>query len=353
MTSMDLRQQLIDEQVALSASELGLNADAAFLRFAHGLITGTSAHAVDLEDIVDAGGDKQIDAVTVEESVGETDIWITQSKNAPSFSSNALVQMGNGLKWLFLRSRKDLASLGNKALRDKAYEVRSVVSSLGPSNVRVHVHFVTKGDSSQLSREFCQEIDALRKDFDTGSFQLFKLVACGANDLVAMMKAQERATRRIDADLRIRYDVNTPSLIRYHSQDLKGTVCTVSGQEIARVVNQDASGAIFDLNLRRFLGSGGAVNQDILATSTDPSKSYEFWFLNNGITIVCEAFDTVTDPDDAHIKLKNMQIVNGCQTAASLAMADKEGTPRSRRPRPRSDLRDERFEFSRSHRVDY
>ena len=103
---MDLRQQLIDEQVALSASELGLDADAAFLRFAHGLITGTSAHAVDPEDIVDAGGDKQIDAVTVEESDGETDIWITQSKNAPSFSSNALVQMGNGLKWLFLRSRK-------------------------------------------------------------------------------------------------------------------------------------------------------------------------------------------------------------------------------------------------------
>lgn len=177
---MDLRQQLIEEQIGLSASALGLDADAAFLRFVHGLITGTSAHAVAPEDIVDAGGDKQIAAVTVDESAGEVDIWITQSKNASSFSSNALIQLGNGLRWLFLRPRKDLASLGNKALRDKAYEVRSVVNNLGPSNVRVHVHFVTKGDSSHLSQEFREEIDALRREYDTGSFQLFTLLPCGA-----------------------------------------------------------------------------------------------------------------------------------------------------------------------------
>ncbi len=322
---MELRQQLIAEQIELTQTALSVDADSAFLRFAHGLITGKSAHALDPEDIVDAGGDKQIDGVTVEESSGEADIWITQAKNTTSFSSNALIQMGNGLKWIFSRPRKELASLTNKALRDKAYEVRSVVTNLGPSNIRVHVHFVTKGDSSQLPKEFGQEIDALRKDFDNGSFQLFKLMPYGANDLVAQMNAEERATRRIDAEVKMRYDVNTPSLIKYHTQDFKGLVCTVSAQEIARIVNQDASGAIFDLNLRRFLGSGGAVNQDILATSTDVSKSYEFWFLNNGITIVCDSFDAVTDPDDAHVKLKNMQIVNGCQTAATLANAEKAG----------------------------
>jgi AIPR protein len=248
-----------------------------------------------------------------------------QTKNTSSFSSNSLIQMGNGLQWIFTRPRKDLALLGNKALRDKAYEVRSIVSNLGPSNVRVHVRFVTRGNPAEISDEFRQELNAIRKEFDNGTFEEFDLRACGVNDLMAMMKAQERATRRINGDLKIRYDVNTPSLIRYHSQNLKGLVCTISAQEIARLVNQDQTAAIFDLNLRRFLGSEGAVNKDILTTCTDVTSSYEFWFLNNGIAIVCDSCDPVTDPDDAHVKLKNMQIVNGCQTAASLAKAEREG----------------------------
>ena len=50
-----------------------------------------------------------------------------------------------------------------------------------------------------------------------------------------------------------------------------------------------------------------------------------FWFLNNGITIICDKVDPVTDRDDPKVKIDNMQIVNGCQTATSLANALKEG----------------------------
>jgi hypothetical protein len=67
------------------------------------------------------------------------------------------------------------------------------------------------------------------------------------------------------------------------------------------------------------------VNKDIQATCTNVDASYEFWFLNNGITVVCEKFDPVTDPDNAHVKLQNLQIVNGCQTATTIALAQKAG----------------------------
>jgi len=68
------------------------------------------------------------------------------------------------------------------------------------------------------------------------------------------------------------------------------------------------------------------VNKDIATTATTKDSSYEFWFLNNGVTIVCDSFDAVTDPDNPHVKLKNIQIVNGCQTATTLAIAQKSGT---------------------------
>ena len=39
------------------------------------------------------------------------------------------------------------------------------------------------------------------------------------------------------------------------------------------------------------------------------------------MTIACDHFDLNPDPDNACIKITNMQIVNGCQTATSLAQA--------------------------------
>jgi hypothetical protein len=71
------------------------------------------------------------------------------------------------------------------------------------------------------------------------------------------------------------------------------------------------------------LGASRAVNADIAATCSDPSTSYQFWFLNNGITVICDDFDPTTDPDNAHVKIKNLQIINGCQTATALAVAAK------------------------------
>lgn len=62
-----------------------------------------------------------------------------------------------------------------------------------------------------------------------------------------------------------------------------------------------------------------------MKTCTSRDLSYEFWFLNNGITVICDHFDPVTDPDNPHVKLQNLQIVNGCQTATTLARAQASG----------------------------
>jgi hypothetical protein len=104
-----------------------------------------------------------------------------------------------------------------------------------------------------------------------------------------------------------------------------GYIATVAGKEIARLVGGDREKTIFDLNLRRFYGiDRGRVNADIAATATNEKESFKFWFFNNGITIVCDSCDVVDDPDCTHLKLKNLQIVNGCQTSMTLAtMAEK------------------------------
>lgn len=132
----------------------------------------------------------------------------------------------------------------------------------------------------------------------------------------------------IDADVPIRYDANTPSLIRYQTQGFKGIICTATARDIANLAIGDPSGALFDSNIRRFLGKGRSVNADILKTATEAASSYLFWFLINGVTIVCDSCDPVTDPDNPMVKVTNLQIVNGCQTATALAHAARDGTLR-------------------------
>ena len=72
--------------------------------------------------------------------------------------------------------------------------------------------------------------------------------------------------------------------------------------------------AIFDKNIREYLGNKGAINKKIYDTLKNDEKS-NFLFYNNGITIIC---DKVLQIKETKFKLVNPQIVNGCQTVNSI-----------------------------------
>jgi hypothetical protein len=322
---MNLRQQIIQDRITKTANLLNISEDLAFVRYAHSLITDRSIHAFAQNDLIEGGQEKQIDTFTIDQNDEEATIYLIQVKNTDSFSSNTLIKMRNGLDWVFKKSRSDIDQLSNTRFKDKISEYRAIQNGIGPANIDVIVAFVTNGLSSDVSPEFQQEKKTIMDQYDNGTFAKFDFQIWGADELVNYSNKLERTNRKIDADLRILYDTNNPSLIKYHTGELKGIICTVSAKEIAEVIKKDKDDAIFDSNIRRFLGSRGAVNSDIKKTCTDPSVSFQFWFLNNGITIVCDSFDAVTDPDDPRVKIRNMQIVNGCQTSKTLAMAASEG----------------------------
>ena len=324
---MNLRQQLIQERIEKTSRDLKLSKDLAFIRFAHSLIVGKSVHSFDPDDLIDGSEEKQIDCITIDEDEDDATLYIFQFKNIDSFPSNTLILMRNGLEWIFNKQQSDMDQLSNLKFRDRILEYRSVQMRLGPSNIKVIVAYVTNGLSSSLSKEFVQEMKTINDQYNNNTFAEFQLQIWGAEELVGRMNAIEKNDRKIDADIRIIYDANNPSLIRYYhaKSGLRGVVCTTTAQEIARMVNNDSTGSIFDLNIRRFLGVRGRVNSDILRTCQQEDSSYLFWFLNNGITIVCDRIDAVTDPDNPIVKIENMQIVNGCQTATALALASKKG----------------------------
>jgi hypothetical protein len=325
---MTLRQQLVADRVANLVTSIGIPQDQAFERFVHSLVTGQSVHSLDPADWVDGSQDKQIDLISIEEEDDEAEVFIISAKFTDGFSSNAIILMRNGLGWMLNRPRAEVATISNVAFRDKILDVRSVVSGIGPSNIRVRCYFATNGLTSTLSAEYHQEVRGILAEYDNSTFAEFTFETLGADELVNLINRSERRNRSIDADVTIRYDANTPSLIRYQTQGLKGIICTAAARDIANLVIADPSGALFDSNIRRFLGKGRAVNAEILKTATEAASSYLFWFLNNGVTIVCDSCDPVTDPDNPMVKITNLQIVNGCQTATALAHAARDGSLR-------------------------
>lgn len=322
---MNIRQQIVQSNIEKTASHLELAEDAAFTRLAHSLITDQSLHSFEESELVDGGQDKQIDVITIIDESDEAYIYILQVKNTQSFESNILIQMRNGLQWVFNKSRQDISSLSNTNFKDQILSYRALQSSIGPSNIHVRVAYVTNAQGTNVSDECKQEEKSIIDEYDNEVFASFKFEYWSADEIVGRINAIEKKNKKISADIKMRYDANAPSLIKYQTQGLTGIVCSVPASEIAKIVNDDENGYVFDLNIRKYLGNRGSVNPEILSTCSSADTSYLFWFLNNGITIVCDKVDPVTDPDDPHVKLTNMQIVNGCQTASSLARAGRDG----------------------------
>jgi AIPR protein len=91
---------------------------------------------------------------------------------------------------------------------------------------------------------------------------------------------------------------------------------SVAASELARWYGKYPN-QLFEGNVRLFIGQRkGGINEKIIETAAN--RPGEFWALNNGITVVAESFEGVTEKK---YKLRHFSIVNGCQTTVSLSKA--------------------------------
>ena len=96
----------------------------------------------------------------------------------------------------------------------------------------------------------------------------------------------------------------------------KSRVFTCRGKEIARIYSEYKE-RIFQQNVRYSLGlRSKSINRQILETAEDNARSLNFWYFNNGITIVCKKIIEATS--GKVISLENAQIINGAQTTYAL-----------------------------------
>jgi hypothetical protein len=134
----------------------------------------------------------------------------------------------------------------------------------------------------------------------------------------------ERKTKRIDRDIRF----TGKEYFQRSDGGLKGVVATISAGELIDLVrdpenpnqiNED----VFNENVRVYLKLKNPVNRGIHRSALS-DENYKFWYLNNGITIVCENMDYNPNSSSPIVTLNNLQIVNGGQTTHALFEAYQE-----------------------------
>ncbi|NLY63402.1 MAG: AIPR family protein, partial [Alcaligenaceae bacterium] len=77
---------------------------------------------------------------------------------------------------------------------------------------------------------------------------------------------------------------------------------------------------LLERNIRRYLGlHANRVNASIHQTLTDVNKQNNFYFFNNGITMVCQKFrHNALQGENYQLKLENIQVINGGQTCKTI-----------------------------------
>lgn len=76
---------------------------------------------------------------------------------------------------------------------------------------------------------------------------------------------------------------------------------------------------LLDRNIRRFLGMANRVNSRIAETLRSPEERPNFYFYNNGLTMICRrlSFSSIRQ-SNFQVKVEGLQIINGGQTCKTI-----------------------------------
>lgn len=167
----------------------------------------------------------------------------------------------------------------------------------------------TSGRGS-LQEEFSNFKNELQKRYPNHSIELI--------DSGKLLKKYCEIIERAEyPNIEIELDESHKSIKKFAEDTL---IVDLPGREIAKVV-KERNLSLFEKNARLPLLKS-RINEEIAQQLKTPEGRRKFWYLNNGITMVCKDFKVVNEKINGKRKKKieiwGAQIVNGCQTSYTI-----------------------------------
>lgn len=237
------------------------------------------------------------------------EIYLIQSKISASFSEKAIEALIATVQDLFDLS-KDISSIEkfyNSRVIEKTEILRKSYVSLANRHPTIAVKYIyaSKGNSSDVHPKVINKIDTLKQltgKYFTGASVEFLFL--GARELLESSRLEKS------------YSLQLKFLESYISRGEDNYVVLASLRDYYDFVtdeNDILCKYLFESNVRDYQGDV-AVNRDIRRTLDSDKSNVDFWWLNNGITILASKASVAGKV----ITLDDVQIVNGLQTTNTL-----------------------------------
>ncbi|MDH6134847.1 hypothetical protein P3T37_004256 [Kitasatospora sp. MAA4] len=267
----------------------------------------TAAEAA--EAVTDGADDHGIDAVLISPVTAE--IWLVQAKwsnrGAARLDGTAVSKLLQGLERLVDYQYDRF----NGKFQRLVGQVNSVLNGYTP---RIHLVLAALGENG-LTLEGQDLLDRAVAEYNAHG-ELLDFRVLGFADFHAAARQDTRpAPVSVKAMLTQGWHTNT---IPYQT-----FVGTVAADEPAAWYAEHGE-KLFDQNVRYSLGLT-SVNAGMVETLLE--SPHEFWYFNNGITVLCDSirtrFSSLRQPTShpVHLEMINARVVNGAQTVASLHYA--------------------------------
>ncbi|GHE51321.1 hypothetical protein CP980_08210 [Streptomyces vinaceus] len=233
-------------------------------------------------------------------------LWLVQAKTSSTFSETALDKVEATCKNLLdlQADDADFAVLYSADLIARFRLFKDALSRLITRHPTVLIKFsyVTRGEAGEVHPKVQAKAKILEDRFDKAF-----AISQGEVEFLGPAELWNRASTRPS------YTLELP----YKESITHGTshIALVALRDYIDFLSDDnglIKSHIFDWNVRDYQGDV-EVNREITQSLRDPAAP-EFWWLNNGITIVCSQATSV----GKRLSLSDVQIVNGLQTSYTL-----------------------------------
>ena len=248
--------------------------------------------------ITDGPGDKQIDAVYVDDQAQTA--YIIQGKfySGPSVDAAPLREVLSS--WMLIKDLPKLQESANDKLQSKITELATAIEE------DYHICFELLTTSS-LTPSAQDDLAAYNKQL-TEDDKLSAAIVLVDSDLLQarLEEALDHARPYINHEFRVESD----KVIQMQIGETKVAIVALPLRECLRIPGIK-DGSLFRKNVRQSLGSN-KVNRGIARTiKNEPG---EFFFLHNGITAICSDMEYM----DGILRVKELNVVNGCQSLSTI-----------------------------------
>jgi hypothetical protein len=212
------------------------------------------------------------------------------------------------------RKDTDFAGFSKKLAPDVHHRLEVARARVLKRGYRLQLAFVTTGKCSATAEDDAQRM--VRKCGATASFEVIdgKRVLRMLGDY---LDGVAPPVPSLDLEFEAGQGVRATGVLQRYDRktDIESWVFSITDHAVAELYEQ-AGIRLFARNIRGFLGST-EVNRGMEHTL---SKQPEFfWYYNNGITIVCDDAKEESARGRRILRVTNPQIINGQQTARTLA----------------------------------